>query len=57
MGQDYPWDSEEQHRKWTAQLICSSFFVFDETASGTVRSNIGNIIENKAKAISAELLV
>ena len=25
MGQDCLWDGEEQHREWTAQLICSSF--------------------------------
>ena len=25
MGQDYLWDSKEQYRKLTAQLICSSF--------------------------------
>ena len=25
MGRDCLWDSEEQHRKWTAQLICSLF--------------------------------
>ena len=24
LGQDYLWDSEEQHCEWTAQLICSS---------------------------------